>query len=163
MFLVSRHGIGWLAAATLMVVFWAGPAHAQRGGCMRQQVGQRSLQTQSFVPQQAYLSQVTRYALQLYTMQQSALQQYAAQAQMNALAQNFFLAQFNGTQVNGGQLNGPAVVELLQMQLDDVHDAILDLEENGRPSTTQLRTLRQQEKALTKQLRAVQKQVLATR
>jgi hypothetical protein len=129
---------------------------------MRQQVGQRSLLTQSFVPQQAYLSQVSPYALQLYTMQQSALQQYAAQAQMNALAQNFFLAQQNGSQVNGGQLNGPAVVELLQMQLDDVHDAILDLQQSDRPSTTQLRTLRQQEKALTKQLRIVRKQVAAS-
>jgi hypothetical protein len=151
MFFAPRPGIVrvfGLAALTLILA--AAPVHAQRT-CMRQQSAQSSLRSQSFN------TLTSPYALQQSALQQYALQQYALQAQLNGLTQNVFWAQVNGAQLNGGQVNGLPTVEVLQARLDALQDYISDQQENGRLTSSQLKALRQQEKTLTRQLRAAEK------
>jgi hypothetical protein len=140
-----------LSLGALTIGLSAAPAHAQ-GRCMQRQTGQSSLRTQSYaLPQQNYL-QADPYALQLYALQQYALQQYALQAQLNAFQQSAVLPR-----QSSAQPNGLASADVLRSQLDDLQDYIADQQQNGQFSPSRLRTLRQQERALTKQLRAAEK------
>jgi hypothetical protein len=169
MFLASRCSVWALLLAMPALAVLAEPAFAQRG-CMRQSQGQSSLRTQSYLPQQAYLS-AQGYAYPQLGYQASAnaalLQQYALQSQLNALAQNAYLgqlyaaqvpnAQVNAAQLAGAQVDPQGMVDLLRLQLDDLKEYIADQKANGQLTTTQLRNLRQQEKTLTRQVRAAEK------
>jgi hypothetical protein len=114
---------------------------------------QNSLQTYALqayaVPQQNLLQ---AYALQQYALQQYALQQYGFQAQLGA-SQSAALLPRQGTT----QPTGLASADALRSRLDDLQDYIADQEKNGQLTPSQRRALRQQEKALTKQLRIAEK------
>jgi hypothetical protein len=138
-----------LPCAALTFLLSAEPAHAQR--CMqRQQVGQFSFRTQGYaLPYQNYL-QAQPYGLQPYGGQQSALQQYALQQYafqaQNALQQNVFQA----------QLLGADPVAALQAQLAVLQQYTFLQEQTGQLTSSQLRALRQKQKDLKKQIRALQ-------
>jgi hypothetical protein len=151
-FATGRWVLRFLVLAALLLVLTAKPAFAQRGGCMRQQSRQSGFQSQ-LSTQQAYATQASPYAAQaqLYAMQQYALQQYALQAQLNAQPQNLLVAQQNVL----------AAANLLQSQLDELHDYIAEQQEEGLLTSSQLRALRRQEKTLSSQLRLAKKGVSA--
>jgi hypothetical protein len=143
-----------LTAVTMLLA--AGPAHAQRG-CSQQQRQLRPMATQSqfstfplaYARQQAMLPQ---YAFQQSALQSYALQSYGLQAQLALTQRNVFLAQMN-----------PAdLVTALRDQLDALQQLILNGEQSGQLTRSQVQALRKQEKALTKQLRAAEKRVAAS-
>ncbi len=155
-FTTGRSVLRTLFLGALTIALSAAPAHAQ-GRCMQRQTGQSSLRTQSYaLPQQNYLQAdpyaLQQYALQQYALQQYALQQYALQAQLNTFQQSALLPR-----QSSAQPNGLASADVLRSQLDDLQDYIADQQQNGQLSPSRIRALRQQERALAKQLRAAEK------
>jgi hypothetical protein len=147
------HSVSLLAVLAFLIS--AAPAHAQRrfsqqqaGGCGSQaqmSALQSALRSQQYsYPQYSYPqygSQQTASAAQLAMLQQASLQ-----AQLYGLQQSVFLAQLDGTSPDTA----------LQNQLAALQQYTTLLQQSGQLTSSQVRNLRQQQRALAKQLRALQ-------